>query len=75
MEGFKEEKEIPKIICAATESQINELMDNTVFAIAGVISNKIDSYEGIKVFDGLEQTEELVDLIEDKAINSDTLKK
>jgi molybdopterin-guanine dinucleotide biosynthesis protein B len=73
MEGFKEEKDIPKIICAADEEQIKELMDDTVFAIAGVVSNKIDTFQGITVFNGLEQTEKLVDLIEEKAVDSLTI--
>ena len=56
----------PKIIAAADVEQIDQRLDNTVFAIAGKIANQMSEYRGLPVISGIDQVEKLVDLIEDK---------
>lgn len=73
LEGFHEEKALPKILCASNIAELNERFDGSVFAISGRISNKIDEIKGIRVINGLTRTRELVDLIEERAIDSKKL--
>lgn len=56
----------PKIICAHTTDEIDERLDDTVFAISGIVSNSMKEYKGIPVINAIENTGELVDLIEKK---------
>lgn len=56
----------PKIITAHTTKEIDERLDETVFAISGVISNSINEYKGIPVINAIDDIEKLVDLIEKK---------
>ncbi len=65
MEGVTDYN-IPKIISAHNEQEIEERLDDTVFAISGVISNKLTEYKGIPVINSMNNIEELVDLIEEK---------
>ncbi|MBD3189531.1 MAG: molybdopterin-guanine dinucleotide biosynthesis protein B [Candidatus Heimdallarchaeota archaeon] len=73
LEGFHEEKAIPKILCVSTIEELNERLDESVFAISGQISNELDELKGIRVINGLTQTKELVNLIEERAIDSQKL--
>jgi len=57
---------VPKIITAAQESEIEERLDDTVFAISGKISNTIDVYKGIPVINTLKEPDKLIELIEEK---------
>lgn len=56
----------PKIICAHTTKEIDERLDDTVFAISGIISNSMKEYKGIPVINSIDNIEQLVDLIEKK---------
>lgn len=65
MEGVTDSN-IPKIITAHTIDEIEERLDNLVFAISGKISTQINEYKGIPVINAVENAEKLVDLIEEK---------
>ncbi len=73
LEGFSEEKLVPKILCSKNLTDLKERFDETVFAISGIISSEIKEFKGIKAINGLTKTKELVDLIEEKAIDSTEL--
>ena len=73
LEGFNEAKNVPKIICAKNIQGIDEKFNEAVFCISGKISNKIKEYKGIPVIDGLTRVTELVDLVEQNAIDSQKL--
>jgi len=49
IEGLKTAA-VPKIVCADTTDQADELIDDTVFALSGRISDTMDSYRGLPVF-------------------------
>lgn len=49
IEGMKDAP-VPKIICAETESQLDELIDETCIGISGKISDRLESYKGLPVF-------------------------
>ncbi|MCT4564675.1 MAG: molybdopterin-guanine dinucleotide biosynthesis protein MobB [Maledivibacter sp.] len=57
---------LPKILTAKSIDEIEEKLDESVFAISGRISNDIDSYKGIPVINSLDNLDELVDTIEEK---------
>lgn len=57
---------LPKILTAKSIEEIEERIDESVFAISGRISNEIDSYKGIPVINSLDNLDELVDLVEEK---------
>ena len=63
VEGFKDFP-LPKIICARTESEADELLDRRTFAISGIIANKKKEYCGLPVFNALdaEQANQLWEL-------------
>lgn len=65
LEGV-EDTNAPKIITAHTIEEIDERLDDTVFAISGRISNELQNYKGIPVINSIKDIEKLVDLIEDK---------
>jgi molybdopterin-guanine dinucleotide biosynthesis protein B len=73
LEGFSNEKAIPKILCAKNPVEIDHRFDKSVFALSGIISNELKEFQGIKVINGLKATKELVDMIEKHAINSSEL--
>lgn len=56
----------PKIICAHATDEIDERLDDTVFAISGMISNSIKEYKGLPVINAVENVRDIVDLIEKK---------
>lgn len=56
----------PKIITAHGTEEIDEKLDDTVFAISGRISNELKQYKGIPVINPITDIERLVDLIEEK---------
>ena len=56
----------PKIVAAHDIQGIEERMDETTFAISGVISKNISEYKGIPAVNALTDIDKLVDLIEDK---------
>lgn len=57
---------IPKILTAKSMEEIEERIDESVFAISGRMANEIDSYKGIPVINSIDNLEELVDLVEEK---------
>jgi len=57
---------LPKILAAKSIEEIEERIDESVFAISGRISNEIQSYKGIPVINSMDRVTELVDLIEEK---------
>lgn len=57
---------IPKILTTKSMEEIEERIDETVFAISGRMANEIDSYKGIPVINSIDNLEELVNLVEEK---------
>lgn len=58
--------EVPKILCASSPEEIHSKIDDTVFAISGVISNEIKEYGGLPVINAVEDIKAMVDLVEEK---------
>lgn len=56
----------PRIVTAENVQQIEEKLDDYVFAISGKISNEIENYKGIPVINSFEKINDLVNLIENK---------
>lgn len=73
LEGFSTEKKVPKVLCSKNLNDLKEMLDDTVFAISGVISNEINEFQGIRAFNSQISISELVDLIERNAINSTSI--
>ena len=67
LEGFKDAKHLPKIICAKSEEEVKVLNDGLAIAVSGVISSEAKSVDGLEVINPLENPERLADLIEEKA--------
>jgi len=65
VEGMKREA-LPKIICAESEEQLSELVDDNVFAISGKISDSLKEYKGLPVISSKDNTRALADLVEQK---------
>lgn len=57
---------VPKILTAHNIAEVDERLDDTVFAISGRIANDLKEYRGIPVINPIEDTERLVDLVEQK---------
>jgi molybdopterin-guanine dinucleotide biosynthesis protein B len=57
---------VPKIVTAHNTAEVDERLDDTVFAISGRIANDLKEYRGIPVINPMEDTERLVDLVEQK---------
>lgn len=66
IEGCKDAA-LPRIISAETTEQLDELLDDTVFAISGRIADGRESYKGIPVFCLERRKEELLELVLAKA--------
>lgn len=58
----------PKIIAAHDVEGIEDRLDDSVFAISGKISVDLREYKGLPVINSMTSIEQLVDLIEEKAI-------
>lgn len=69
MEGVRDAS-IPKIVTASSVEAIEDRFDETVFAISGVISAGITEYKGLPAINALTHIEKLVDLIEEKSLDS-----
>lgn len=54
----------PSILAAATEEDIERKIDATVFAITGIIANRLTEYRGIPVINSLTKIDTLADLAE-----------
>jgi molybdopterin-guanine dinucleotide biosynthesis protein B len=68
LEGVRD-KDIPKILCAHNENDLLDRIDDSIFAISGVISEGMNSYRDIPVINALTDIDVLVDVIEQKACN------
>ena len=73
LEGFSEEKLVPKILCSKNIADLEERLQDSVFAISGIISAEIKEFKGINAINGLTNIKELVDLIEENAIDAEEL--
>ncbi|MBN1155612.1 molybdopterin-guanine dinucleotide biosynthesis protein B [candidate division KSB1 bacterium] len=67
VEGFNSFS-LPKIVCAADEEGLNRFVDRRTFAISGVISQHLNDFHGIPVFNSLdsEAIDQLLELIKEK---------
>ena len=65
VEGMKSAA-LPRIICAENEAQLEELVDGTVFAISGKISDDHSSFGDLPVFKAERDIRELTDRVEAK---------
>jgi len=68
IEGMKREA-IPKILTVENEEQLEELLDDTVMAISGKISNRLNDYKGIPVINIKEHPEKILSIVEEKVFN------
>jgi molybdopterin-guanine dinucleotide biosynthesis protein B len=57
---------VPKIVTAHNTVELDERIDDTVFAISGRIANDLIEYKGIPVISAVEDIERLADLVERK---------
>ncbi len=62
IEGMKRAA-VPKIVCAESIDQLDELVDDTTIAISGMIASSLHEYRGIPVFCLQERLDELVELV------------
>jgi molybdopterin-guanine dinucleotide biosynthesis adapter protein len=65
MEGV-EDTCAPKIVTAHNTEEVDERLDETVFAISGVLSNSLTEYRGLPVLHPERDIDRLVDLVEEK---------
>jgi molybdopterin-guanine dinucleotide biosynthesis protein B len=67
VEGFQNFP-LPKIVCAKTEAEVNELLDRRTYAISGIFGNSQKEYRGLPVFNSLapEQANQLCELTVEK---------
>jgi molybdopterin-guanine dinucleotide biosynthesis protein B len=63
VEGMRSEA-LPRIICAESKQQLEELVDGTVFAISGKYSDDHSFYENLPVLKAEKDIVELVDRVE-----------
>ena len=66
IEGMKNAP-VPKIVCAETEAQLDELLDETAIGISGPIADRLRSYRDLPVFCLQQQLDEFVSLCVEKA--------
>lgn len=69
LEGVRDSN-IPKILTAHDIQGIEDRLDNSVFAISGRISTEISEYKGLPAINSMTDVEGLVDLIEEKAFDT-----
>jgi len=63
LEGFRN-IEIPKILCAKNEKEIQEDMQKSVFCIAGVVSTQLSKYLNLPVVNAITDVSRIVDIVE-----------
>lgn len=66
IEGIKQAP-TPKIVCAETTDQLDELLDDTTVAISGMIANELREYKGIPVYCLQKDLDALLYLLIDKS--------
>lgn len=69
LEGVRDSN-IPKILTAHDIQGIEDRLDNSVFSISGRISTEIREYKGLPAINSMTDVEGLVDLIEEKAFDT-----
>jgi molybdopterin-guanine dinucleotide biosynthesis protein B len=69
LEGVRDSN-IPKILTSHDIQGIEDRLDNSVFAISGRISTEISEYKGLPAINSMTDVEGLVDLIEEKAFDT-----
>lgn len=57
---------LPRIICAENQTQLDELVDGTIFAISGIYANDNNKYKHLPIFKSVEEISQLADLVEKK---------
>jgi molybdopterin-guanine dinucleotide biosynthesis protein B len=57
---------LPRIICAENQTQLDELVDGTVFAISGIYAYDHNKYKQLPVLKSTEEVSQLADLVEKK---------
>jgi len=65
IEGMKDAP-VPKILCAESTEQLEELYDDTVIAISGKIANAANNWQEPQVFDIFTDCDKLTNLVIDK---------
>ena len=60
---------IPRIVCATSEEELDNLVDGTVFAISGRYANNKNQYRNLKAFHSINQIKELTDLVMEKVFD------
>lgn len=65
LEGV-EDYHVPRIVCGTVREDLKERMDAVTLAFSGRVSGTLEAYHDLPVLDARTQTEELVDLIEDR---------
>lgn len=65
LEGVKEPF-LPKILCAHSEAELEERLDDSVFALSGRITDWLAEYRGIPAISALKEVVRLCDVIEAK---------
>lgn len=68
IEGMKSTP-IPRIVCATSEEELDNLVDGTVFAISGRYANNHNKYKNLKAFHSINQINELTDLVMEKVFD------
>jgi molybdopterin-guanine dinucleotide biosynthesis adapter protein len=63
VEGMKSAA-LPRILCAESTRQLDELLNGTVFAISGKFANDHTQYNNIPVLDSVKDISKLADLVE-----------
>lgn len=56
--------DVPKILCASSIEDVVKRMSESVFALSGVLSNELKSYEKLPVINAVNDIEKLTDLVE-----------
>jgi len=55
---------LPRILCAKDKSQLDELINGTIFAISGIFADENKEYRGVPVISSRNEIERLTDLVE-----------
>ena len=55
---------LPRIICAENQTQLDKLVDGTIFAISGIYANDHNKYKHLPVFKSVKEVSQLADLVE-----------
>ncbi len=63
VEGFKDEQ-MPRIVCAADNAQLVKLVDTHTYCISGVISENMQEFRGIPVYNFQRDLPKIIELAE-----------